>query len=51
MNVTTAPSIGIIGSGRVANAIGFFFHSKGITIKSVLAEISIQAINSPKDSM
>ncbi|MDB4649686.1 DUF2520 domain-containing protein [Crocinitomicaceae bacterium] len=35
MNVTTAPSIGIIGSGRVANAIGFLFHSKGITIKSV----------------
>jgi predicted short-subunit dehydrogenase-like oxidoreductase (DUF2520 family) len=35
MNGRTLPSIGIIGSGRVANAIGFLFHSKGIMIKSV----------------
>ena len=35
MNARTMPSIGIIGSGRVANAIGFLFHSKGIMINSV----------------
>lgn len=35
MNVKTPPSIAIIGSGRVANAIGVLFKSKGIQIESV----------------
>ena len=35
MNVKTSPSIAIIGSGRVANAIGVLFKSKGIQIEAV----------------
>lgn len=35
MNVKTPPSIAIIGSGRVANAIGVLFKSKGIHIESI----------------
>lgn len=35
MNIKTPPSIAIIGSGRVANAIGVLFKSKGIQIEFV----------------
>jgi predicted short-subunit dehydrogenase-like oxidoreductase (DUF2520 family) len=51
MNIKTLPSIAIIGSGRVANAIGVLFKSKGIQIESVHSrnQDSGQALSSKLD--
>ena len=35
MNEKLTPSIGVIGSGRVANAIGLLLHAKSLTIAFV----------------